>query len=92
MEKTGAVSRADSADIVERIESLAAACREILQSEGCDRIQAIFLYGSSLERRLRPDSDVDFAVLDDKDDRLSWSDQSRLMDALERLTGKGVDL
>lgn len=89
MEKTTAAS---SVDIAERIESLAAACREVLRMDGCDRVQAIFLYGSSLERGFRPDSDVDLAVLDDGEDRLSWNDQARLMDALERVTGKGVDL
>jgi predicted nucleotidyltransferase len=81
-----------SATIAGRIESLVAACREALRAEGSDRIQAIFLYGSSLEPGFRLDSDVDLAVLDDDGDRLSWSDQSRLMDALERATGRGVDL
>jgi predicted nucleotidyltransferase len=89
MERSGS---ATTGEIAKRIEALVAACRKVLLMEGSDRIQAIFLYGSSLERGFRPDSDVDLAVLDDRDHRLSRSDQSRLMDALERATGKGVDL
>ncbi|MES1240061.1 MAG: nucleotidyltransferase domain-containing protein [Acidobacteriota bacterium] len=88
MEKTGS----DIAERAERIEALVGACREVLRSEGSDRIEAVFLYGSSLDDGFRPDSDVDLAVLDDGKDRLSWRDQARLMDALERATGKGVDL
>jgi predicted nucleotidyltransferase len=53
---------------------------------------AVFLYGSALDRLFRPDSDLDVAVLDDKQHPLSWPDQARLMDALERTTGRGVDL
>jgi predicted nucleotidyltransferase len=83
---------ADAADVAERIETLVAACRDVLQREGSDSIQAVFLYGSSLERGFRPDSDVDLAVLDGSGERLNWRDQSRLMDALERATGQPVDL
>lgn len=67
-----------------------AACRSVLQREGLQG--AVFLYGSSLERDFRPDSDVDLAVLDDCHHPLSWSEQARLMDILERALGKGVDL
>jgi predicted nucleotidyltransferase len=80
----------DSAAVRERIESLVAACRSVLQREGLQG--AVFLYGSSLERDFRSDSDVDLAVLDDVRHPLSWSEQARLMDILERALGKGVDL
>lgn len=89
---TVTVRQMDTADIAERIEALVAACRDVLQKEGSDRVQAVFLYGSSMERGFRPDSDVDLAVLDSSGERLSWNDQSRLMDALERATGQAVDL
>lgn len=82
----------DSAAVRERIESLVAACRSVLLREGLQGMQAVFLYGSSLERDFRPDSDVDVAVLDDSRHPLSWSEQARLMDVLERALGKGVDL
>lgn len=80
----------DSAAVLERIESLVAACRHVLQREGFQG--AVFLYGSSLERDFRPDSDVDLAVLDDSRHPMSWSEQARLMDILERALGKAVDL
>ena len=80
----------DSAAVRERIEALVAACRSVLQKEGLQG--AVFLYGSSLERDFRSDSDVDLAVLDDSRHPLSWSEQARLMDILERALGKGVDL
>lgn len=82
----------DSAAIRERIEALVAACRSVLQKEGLQGMQAVFLYGSSLDRDFRSDSDVDVAVLDDDRHPLSWSEQARLMDILERALGKGVDL
>ena len=80
----------DPAAVRERNESLVAACRGVLQREGLQG--AVFLYGSSLERDFRFDSDVDLAVLDDSRHPLSWSEQARLMDILERALGKGVDL
>src|SRR5689334_18753219 len=80
----------DSAAIRERIEALVAACRGVFQRE--DLQGAVFLYGSSLERDFRSGSDVDLAVLDDSRHPLSWSEQARLMDILERALGKGVDL
>jgi predicted nucleotidyltransferase len=86
------MATSDPATIAERIEALMAACRSVLQREGLPGIQAVFLYGSSLERDFRPDSDIDLAVLDDARQGLSWSAQARLMDALERAVGKGVDL
>lgn len=82
----------DPAAIRERIESLTAACRAVLQQQHLQGMQAVFLYGSSLERGFRSDSDVDLAVLDDSRHPLSWSEQARLMDILERALGKGVDL
>lgn len=82
----------DPTATAQRIESLVAACRGVLQREGLQGMQAVFLYGSSLERDFRSDSDVDLAVLDDVRHPLSWSEQARLMDVLERALGKGVDL
>jgi predicted nucleotidyltransferase len=90
--KKDSATVAEAAEVAERIETLVAACRDVLRKEGSDKIQAVFLYGSSLGRGFRPDSDVDLAILDGSGERLSWSDQSRLMDALERATGQPVDL
>ena len=55
-------------------------------------MSAVYLYGSILGKRWRSDSDVDIAVLDRLYGRLSWSEQSRLMDELERAVGQPVDL
>lgn len=53
---------------------------------------AVFLYGSALDRLFRPDSDLDVAVLDSLEHPLSGQDQARLMDDLERSTGRSIDL
>ena len=76
----------------ERIAKLVAACQEILRSAAPDGLEAVFLYGSALGPLFRSDSDIDIAVLDRESSPLPWRDQSRLMDALERATGHGVDL
>lgn len=76
----------------DRIKELAATSQQVLSQFPTSSLQAVFLYGSVLGAGFRADSDVDIAVLDDADDRLSWGDQARLMDALERATGHGVDL
>lgn len=82
----------DPAAVLERIETLVGVCRNVLQREGLSGMQALFLYGSALERDFRSDSDIDVAVLDDARHPLSWSEQARLMDILERALGKAVDL
>jgi predicted nucleotidyltransferase len=78
--------------VAERIEGLAAACANTLQAESPASARAVFLYGSSLDRLFRSDSDIDIAVLDRPEDPLTWRDQARLMDGLERATGRAVDL
>lgn len=82
--------RADA--VQERVEQLSASCRTVLSRFEALPITAVFLYGSALTASFRADSDVDIAVLDDGQERLSWPDQARLMDALERATGHGLDL
>jgi hypothetical protein len=72
--------------IAERVERLIAACADTLQVSAPASIQAVFLYGSSLDRLFRTDSDVD------TEDPLTWGEQARLMDSLERATGRAVDL
>ena len=72
--------------------ALVAICREVLGRFGAMPIQAVFLYGSATGPSFRPDSDIDIAILDDAEHRLSWADQARLMDALERALGRGVDV
>jgi predicted nucleotidyltransferase len=83
--------RLDNA-VQDRIETLAATCRAVLARFDALPITAVFLYGSALTSGFRADSDVDIAVLDDGEKRLSWPDQARLMDALERATGHALDL
>lgn len=83
---------AKQSEATERVDSMLALCRRVLRSESPEGLQAVFLYGSYLERDCRHDSDVDFAILDDPGHPLSWADQARLMDVLERALGKGVDL
>ena len=75
-----------------RIRELTVACQEALRNHTPANVQAVFLYGSALEGGFRPDSDVDIAVLDRLDERLTWTEQARLMDFLERATGHGIDL
>jgi predicted nucleotidyltransferase len=82
--------RADA--VQERVEQLSAICRAVLSRFDVLPVTAVFLYGSALTSGFRADSDVDIAVLDDGQERLSWRDQARLMDALERATGHGLDL
>jgi predicted nucleotidyltransferase len=77
--------------VAQRVERLIAACGDVLQSSS-PSVRAVFLYGSSLDRLFRSDSDVDIAVLDRPEDPLTWRDQARLMDDLERATGRAVDL
>lgn len=75
-----------------RVRRLIAVCQDSLRGGMPGNIQALFLYGSVLEPAFRPDSDIDIAVLDPPDNRLSWKEQARLMDLFERATGHGVDL
>ncbi|HEX9945403.1 MAG TPA: nucleotidyltransferase domain-containing protein [Thermoanaerobaculia bacterium] len=75
-----------------KIERLVSLCREVLDREDLAGVRAVFLYGSALGRLFRSDSDVDIALLDCEDNPLTWSQQARLTDALERATGHGVDL
>ncbi|HKH45665.1 MAG TPA: nucleotidyltransferase domain-containing protein [Thermoanaerobaculia bacterium] len=76
----------------ERIRELTLTCQEVLLHGTLANVQAVFLYGSALGEGFRPDSDVDIAVLDRSDKRLTWAEQARLMDLLERTTGQGIDL
>jgi predicted nucleotidyltransferase len=77
--------------VAERVERLVTVCAGILESSP-PSVRAVFLYGSSLDRLFRPDSDIDIAVLDYPEDPLTWNEQARLMDVLERATGRAVDL
>ena len=72
--------------------SAAAVCGQIFGRWQGRGIVAAYLYGSILGPRRRRDSDVDLAVLDSSQERLSWADQSKLMDELERALGQPVDL
>lgn len=75
-----------------RVETLVRLCREVLEQEDLAQIKALFLYGSSLTPLFRSDSDIDIALLDSEDSPLTWSEQARLMDSLERATGHVIDL
>jgi predicted nucleotidyltransferase len=59
--------------------SLLAASRRIFLDSPA-KLRAAILYGSSLGPSFRPDSDIDVAILDETDHRLSWQEQARLMD------------
>lgn len=85
MERLGATA-------AERIERIIGACRTVLTSGAPQGADALFVYGSALGPFFRADSDIDIAVLDREDNPLSWNEQARLMDALERALGRGVDL
>ena len=74
------------------IRELTLSCQEALLHGTPANVQAVFLYGSALGSGFRPDSDIDIAVLDRSDDRLTWTEQARLMDLLEKATGRGIDL
>jgi predicted nucleotidyltransferase len=75
----------------QRVDALLAAGRRIFLDSPAN-LRAAILYGSSLGQSFRPDSDIDVAILDASDDRLSWQEQARLMDLLERALKRGVDL
>jgi predicted nucleotidyltransferase len=76
----------------EQVERLIATGRETLRALDLPSLQAAILYGSALGQGWRQDSDVDIAILDSADDRLSWRAQAKLMDRLERALGRSVDL
>lgn len=80
----------DSA-VDQRVESLVAAGRKLLAGNH-QGIRAVILYGSALGIGFRPDSDIDLAVLDDGENRLSWTSQAAMMDRLEQALKRGVDL
>lgn len=71
---------------------LADLCRQTVQTWQDVRVLAVYLYGSAVQGNARPDSDVDVALLDSQDDRISAADEARFMDSLERATGRPVDL
>jgi len=83
--------RTGEESVAERVERLIAVCADVLQTSP-PGVRAVFLYGSSLDRLFRQDSDFDIAVLDRAEDPLTWSEQAQLMDGLERATGRAVDL
>jgi len=72
--------------------ALLEACREVFAQRSDPRIIAAIAYGSRLRQRSHPDSDFDIAILDDDESPLSFSEQARLMDELERRTGLPIDL
>lgn len=76
----------------ERLDHLVQTCRRFFEGQRDGRILGVFLYGSAMRGNSRADSDVDVAVLDAPNDRLSWGDEAWLMDALERATGCVIDL
>lgn len=78
--------------VARRTDEISAIVRRVSEIESAGKILAVFLYGSALSRLFRPDSDLDIAVLDSPESPLDWSAQAKLMDALERATGHGVDL
>lgn len=84
--------RTSDLEIDTRVRHLVSVCREVVQDCALHNVVAVFLYGSSLGELFRADSDIDIAVLDLAQDRLSWRDQARLMDALERATQRSIDL
>jgi predicted nucleotidyltransferase len=84
--------RAASKTFQEQVETLIATGRETLRALDLPSVQAAILYGSALGQGWRLDSDVDIAILDSADARLSWREQAKLMDMLERATGRSVDL
>ncbi len=58
----------------------------------CAEIIAVVVYGSALGRHFRSDSDLDIAVLDRPESPASEATLARMMDAIERRTGREVDL
>jgi predicted nucleotidyltransferase len=78
--------------ITRRSNEVAAVIRRISASGAPNEALAVFLYGSALDRLFRLDSDLDVAVLDSSERPLDWAGQAKLMDSLERATGRGIDL
>ena len=69
-----------------------ARCRGVLERWRGKGILAVYVYGSILGPRHRSDSDVDLAVLDQRNEPLRWTEQSMLMDEFERAIRMPVDL
>lgn len=53
---------------------------------------AVWLMGSAVTDRLRPDSDLDLAALYENGHAPSFEDQARLAGDLEKIAGRRVDL
>jgi uncharacterized protein len=70
--------------------SVLQAVSDRLEPEG--RIAAAYLLGSAADDRLRPDSDVDIALLPVRGAALSGLERSDLAADLELLVGRSVDL
>ena len=83
---------AAESSIAQRIADLSTAVRAVAEKGKTTGVLAVFLYGSALSRLFRPDSDLDVAILDSREHPLNRHDQAKLMDDLERATGRGVDL
>ena len=67
-----------------------AAIVSLLSSQG--HVAAAYLLGSAADGRLRPDSDVDIAVLPIAPNRLLLTERLTLAAELSRLAGRDVDL
>lgn len=74
------------------VDTVSATLARVLREHPDPTVIAVFLYGSILRARQRPDSDVDVAVLDTADMPFPYARQAALMDTLERNLGAPVDL
>jgi predicted nucleotidyltransferase len=74
------------------VDTVCSTLASVLREHPDPSVIAVFLYGSVLHARQRPDSDIDVAVLDTADLPLPYSRQAALMDVLERNVGAPVDL
>ncbi len=68
------------------------ACSAALRGFERAEIIAVLVYGSALGRHFRLDSDLDIAVLDRPESPASEATLAQMMDAIERRTGREVDL
>ncbi len=58
----------------------------------CDNVCAAFLLGSAVRNALRPDSDIDIAVLPAPGTRIGIEEKIELMANISRITGRDTDM
>ena len=73
-----------------RLDDIMAALSDL--SSGIPGVAAVYLIGSAVEGRMRPDSDIDIALLPSEGKTLSLQDRLAIASTLEPRLGRTVDV